>query len=110
MRFSIEADPVFLLLVLAMQSFADGNDSRKKAAELDINAAPEFFQWPVVQPANKTAASPTDGPGRIGIQSSLTINTSERGVPSDPMPSCASQSEVNMRKWPSLEMLPRGCV
>ena len=43
-------------------------------------------------------------------QSSLTINTSERGVPSASVPSCASQSEVNRKKRPSLETLPKGCV
>ena len=40
----------------------------------------------------------------------LTIQTSERGLPSTSIPSCASQSDVNKKKRPSLEMLPKGCV
>ena len=42
--------------------------------------------------------------------SSFTIQTSERGVPLLSLPSCASQFDVNKKKRPFLEILPKGWV
>lgn len=48
-------------------------------------------------------------PGRRA-QSNFTIKTSERGIPSVPIPNWESQSEVKRKNLPSGETLPRGWV
>src|SRR5437879_6510265 len=59
-------------------------------------------------------------PGKIAVrdgvcrqardQSSFTMKTSDRGVPSTPQPNCLSQSDVKMKNLPSMETSPRGWV
>ena len=71
---------------------------------------PSMSVMGMLQQLSRLADAEAETCGRGITHSSFTIKTSERGVPSGPMPSCASQSDENKKKRPSLETVPRGCV